>query len=373
MASSAALERRVDRKMPRRSEFSDRPHLVRRTSERDRHGARGGGRRQDNLSAFSGGKRRGEQRRRLVNPLAGGVRDQLGEPPAPVKVRKGQRAPLPARAGFRRTPRRGRLMQSSVTSGSARIGRRARRLSSSAELESTSWARESTVMALCPVRGTELATRSAYTGRKSTSRATNTWMRDPLGLGDGGRDIDGAAQHLRHDIGGGRGAYHHRSAAVLGVHRALHRPIDDGEQDGGTKSIPEMRVHLAGKTRASEFIRPRGSERHDDACGRPGLRPEHEDPRRPLLHLATGFADELRSALQEHDGSIRTEGVGRGHAGRHARQRRVDRGLERAVDEGALGQQKSTRGEDGGIHRGRHGRTQQRVRSGSPPPSGSRA
>ena len=50
-----------------------------------------------------------------------------------------------------------------------------------------------------------------------------------LGLGDRGRNVDRAAQHLRHDVRGGRGTHDHRAAAVLGVHGPLDGAIDHGQ------------------------------------------------------------------------------------------------------------------------------------------------
>ena len=61
------------------------------------------------------------------------------------------------------------------------------------------------------------ATRRSYTGRKSTSRATNTWMRSPWALVTVGGMLIVPLQHLRHDIRRSGWADDHRVAAVLRV------------------------------------------------------------------------------------------------------------------------------------------------------------
>ena len=68
---------------------------------------------------------------------------------------------------------RGRLMQSSVTSGSHKIGRSARRLSSSAEVERVSVASESPLMAYpralrrCSLRGAHTPAGNPHPGRRT--------------------------------------------------------------------------------------------------------------------------------------------------------------------------------------------------------------
>ena len=56
-----------------------------------------------------------------------------------------------------------------------------------------------------------------------------------------------------------------------------------------------------------------------------------------LLHLTSCFTHEFAAALEQHHLSVRTKGIRRRDAGRHAGERRVDSGLERAIDEGTLG------------------------------------
>ena len=83
--------------------------------------------------------------------------------------------------------------------------------------------------------------------------------------------------------------------------------------------------------------RGRRAARH--AGGRARFRPQHEDARLPA-HLAAGLADELGAALEQHHPAVSTEGIRGRDAGRHPRQRRVDRGLQGAIDKRALGQKK---------------------------------
>ena len=67
---------------------------------RDRDASRRGRRRQDDLDALARRKGGGKERRFLVDALAGGVRDELREPPAPVEVRKRQGSTLPPASGL---------------------------------------------------------------------------------------------------------------------------------------------------------------------------------------------------------------------------------------------------------------------------------
>ena len=80
-------------------------------------------------------------------------------------------------------------------------------------------------------------------------------MRSPWALVMVGGILRVLAQDFRHDIGRGRRTHHHGAAAVLRIHRALDGAIDDGEEDRRTKALPEMPIHLTGKTRATELIR----------------------------------------------------------------------------------------------------------------------
>ena len=87
--------------------------------------------------------------------------------------------------------------------------------------------------------------------------------------------------------------------------------------------------------------------------GRPRLRPEHEDSRGALRDLPAGLAHELRSPFHEHRGAIGTEGVGRGDARGHPGQGGIERGLQGAINEGALRQQEPLRRQHLRAHRGR--------------------
>ena len=59
---------------------------------------------------------------------------------------------------------------------------------------------------------------------------------------------------------------------VLGVHRPLHRTVDDGDQNRRAEAIPEVPVDLAGKPRAPELIgsrRAQAAPRRRSACALP--------------------------------------------------------------------------------------------------------
>src|SRR5205085_8968035 len=69
---------------------------------------------------------------------------------------------------------------------------------------------------------------------------------------------------------------------------------------------------------------------------------------------------ELGAALEQHDLAVCSEGVGGNDAGGHARERRIDRGLERAVDECAPRQEETLRRQKTRRRRGRRTGAQQR-------------
>ena len=230
-------------------------------------------------------------------------------------------------------------MHSSVTSGSFRIGRSARRFSSSAEAVgqlnrgglARSWRAPSacrcSVGHLQCIHGPEI-----HVPRDEDL--------DPiaLGLGHGGRDVDRAAQDLGHDIGRTRGTDDHRRPRCSATARPLNGAIDHGQEDRRTKAIPEMPVDLAGQARAPSSSVPGELKGTTTPVGvrasfhRTKMRECPAGPGRGSRRRASCRAPGARPA-------VGAEGIGRRDAGRHPGQRRVDRGLERAIDEGALGEQ----------------------------------
>ena len=150
-------------------------------------------RRQHDLDALAARERGGEERRFLIDPLARGVRDELREPPAPVEIgkRRAARARQPARVSRKASP--GRLMQSSVTSGSSRAAAAARAASSSSAerraLRPHSRRHRGSRVSVC-------APAKLIDGPEIQIARDEHLDAIALGLGDGRRDVDGALQDL---------------------------------------------------------------------------------------------------------------------------------------------------------------------------------
>ena len=206
----------------------------------------------------------------LIDPLAGRVRDQLRQAADTSRNPQTAAARAPSPRGSRRRPRRGWLMHSSVTSGSLRIGPQRPQ----GELERR--ARERFESAAAPVTAASLqaplrSPRAVHRpDRKSTSRATKTWIRSPWALVTVGGMLTVLSQHLRHHIRGARGVEDRRMPPLFcGIHGPLHGAIDDGQKDRRAKALQEVPIHLAREARAPELIRARGAQaarRRRSAC-----------------------------------------------------------------------------------------------------------
>src|SRR5205807_190212 len=116
----------------------------------------------------------------LVHPLAGEVRDELGESQAPVEAREGEHPTLPAVSRLEeRLPglvdaelRHLRVGEEGPERAQVELERGAR-----GGLDGNRRARHG-----ADPGAAACVTRNAYTELKSTSRATNTWMRSPCAL-----------------------------------------------------------------------------------------------------------------------------------------------------------------------------------------------
>src|SRR6267154_784658 len=135
----------------------------------------------------------------------------------------------------------GRLMQSSVTAWSLRIGRKARKVRSSAEVS-------------CTAGGSRAMGLSTGCNWPKLIHAPKIEVaRDQhldaiaIRLGDGGRDSDCRFQHLSSDLRGGRGVIDHRAAVTPRLHRGLHASLDDTDENRRAEAVPEVAVHLARK------------------------------------------------------------------------------------------------------------------------------
>src|SRR5688572_20183484 len=142
-------------------------------------------------------------------------------------------------SGSQRQPQRvstklspGRLMHTSVTSGLPRIGRNARSVSSSADI--------SAAVLTAAGNWTQLIHRSEI--KIACRQHLDTIA---VFLHDGRRNVDGALEHLGHDVAGPRWTVDHRSIAVVGLRRPLHRAVDHRDEDRRAEALPEMTVHLA--------------------------------------------------------------------------------------------------------------------------------
>ena len=121
-----------------------------------------------------------------------------------------------------------------------------------------------------------------------------------------------------------------------------------------------MPLNLTGKSGTPELVGARRVERHRHASRRARFAPDDEHARLSLLHLAAGLSDELGATLEQHDAAVSTEGIRGRDTGRHPRQRRVNRGLQGAIDEGPLGQKKMRIGQQSCSGRGARSRLQER-------------
>src|SRR5580698_239822 len=217
-------------------------------------------------------------------------------------------------------------MHSSITS-SRRYGRNARSVKASAEASAPALAAGS--------EGLEFIDRPEIQIARDQHLYAIALM-----LHDRRRDVDRALQDLGHDILRRGGVDDDRAAvAAPGLNGCLNGSVDHRDQHGGAKTLPEMTIDVSGKTRATQFVRPRRCQRHNDARWRACLVPQDEDPRRALLYLAASLADELGAALQQDNLTVNTESVGCHDASGHAGQGRVDGRFQGAIEERALGQQ----------------------------------
>ena len=231
----------------------------------------------------------------------------------------------------------GRLMHSSVTSGSASSGRSARSVSSSA--------RQLRAGATPGLSAAATARAAHRRCRKSRSRATSTWMRSPLCLMTVGGMLTVSLNTSVRRPGTPTGAYDRPCRPLLAdCTAACTRAVDDRDQHARRRSAARNAGRTSpGSPDAPEFVGARRIQWHEHA-GR-ACAPRSTARTRAPSPAAPGRASrrQLRAALEQHHLAVGAEGVGGRDAGRHARQRGVDGGLQRAVDEGALGQQQPLR------------------------------
>ena len=112
------------------------------------------------------------------------------------------------------------------------------------------------------------------------------------------------------------------------------------DQDRRAKAIPEMPIDLTRKPRAAELVR---AGRVEGTTTPVAFAPRSTARRRAPAPAAPdrGSHPPAWCRARAAPRAVGAECVRRGDAGRHAGQCRVDRGLERAVDERPLGQQKA--------------------------------
>src|ERR1700733_4753578 len=142
----------------------------------------------------------------------------------------------------------GRLMHSSVTPSAPRTGSRSRSVSASAD---------------CSNCDTGASLRMGCPGFLQLIDLPEVKVAcdqnlDPitLVLGDGRRNADGAAQCLRGNIAG-RGRIVDDGSGSSRTLRGLGGTIDQGDEYGRTKSLPEVPIDLAVQTGATQRIRSR--------------------------------------------------------------------------------------------------------------------
>src|SRR6185312_809359 len=146
-------------------------------------------------------------------------------------------------------------MHSSVTAGSCRKGCSGVSVSSSAEGSRSARCRLSPATAGSATSLTGLRRTQLVDGAEIHIARHQHLDAIAIALDDGGRNGDGALEHLRHDVLCGAGVVNHRAAvAAAGLHRSLYGAVDSGEQQPRPKALPEVPLHLAGQPRAAELI-----------------------------------------------------------------------------------------------------------------------
>src|ERR1700733_2508512 len=148
----------------------------------------------------------------------------------------------------------GRLIQISVTLGSASKGRSAR----SVKPREDSSTFKTISVCLEFIHGAEVE----VTSHKHLNTVT-------LVLDNGRCDIERALQHLGHDVNRWRRAVDHRSATARAQAR-FERNVDDRDQNCCAEAVPEVAIDLPCNACTPELISSRRGQRNDDArrCAR---------------------------------------------------------------------------------------------------------
>src|SRR5580658_1713488 len=189
---------------------------------------------------------------------------------------------------------RGRLMHTSLTSGCASHGRSARNVRSSADSSATT---AGAPAELAAIGGAQLIYGSEIEVTRDQDLDAVTVL-----LQHGRRNAQRALQHFgEHVLRSGRRVDHRSARAISSLHACLYRAVDHRDQDRGAEALPEMVLHRARQSGATELIGAWRVQRHHHAGGSACLAPQHEDARLSLLHLAAGLAHEFGAALEQHD------------------------------------------------------------------------
>src|SRR6516165_12301410 len=153
---------------------------------------------------------------------------------------------------------RGRLMHSSVTSGMASRGRKARNVRSSAD--SSLPAAEVPAGSAREKPSVAGGGRTQLIHRPEIEIARHQHL-DTIAivLDDCWRDVDRAPEHLRHDVLRSGWRIDDSAAGVIGgLDTRLHRSVDNGDEHGRTEALPEMALDFPRQARSPELISPGG-------------------------------------------------------------------------------------------------------------------
>ncbi len=282
------------------------------------------GRRQHDLDALTARERGGQERGFLIDPLPGGVRDELREPPAPVEVRKraGSRC-QPARVSMKASPGRVDAELRDLGIGEQGPQRPQRQLEGGGLDATGSQRRPRSRLAL------------ARHGEHPALVRLGVAVHRPTGNPHRARPAPGCDRRSHVTVGGmlivllrtsvmtscgARGVVDHRAAVV----RATARPPARRHRSRRSESPRRSAARSADSTLPGSPERPSSSV-PGEASGTTtpvGVRASVQSTKTPRLPCCTCprvSPDELRAALEQHDRAIGTEGIGRRDAGRHAR------------------------------------------------------
>src|SRR5580704_3662705 len=175
----------------------------------------------------------------------------------------------PERVSMKTAP--GRLMQISVIDGFLRNPRSGSSISVNAVSRPPSTGRpQASVSRLCGTTKLVHAAEVHIAGHQDLDAIA-------IALDDRGRNAERVLEHLAcHILRTARAVDDGAAATAAGLHCGLYGPIERGDQDRSTKSLPEMSLDLTWQSGATQLIRTGGVQRHQHPGWRERFSPQHE-------------------------------------------------------------------------------------------------